>query len=160
RRRDMVCSQRSQRKPNVGAACRDDRDGGGRWCAGSKRRLHPVSIASQSAAFLDVDCLADGYRAAAVRRGGFRSCTGKGASCCEAQYPVSDLARRGDNAGGGRASPRSRGRGAAHSRAAAWAMGLFDVNLAGEMLLGYNTNGLAHHDPFEAIELLAEIGYQ
>ena len=39
-------------------------------------------------------------------------------------------------------------------------MGLFDVNLAGEMLLGYNTNGLAHHDPFEAIELLAEIGYQ
>lgn len=28
------------------------------------------------------------------------------------------------------------------------------------MLLGYNTNGFAHHDPFEAIELLAEIGYQ
>jgi L-ribulose-5-phosphate 3-epimerase len=28
------------------------------------------------------------------------------------------------------------------------------------MLLGYNTNGLAHHDPFEAIELLAEIGYR
>jgi L-ribulose-5-phosphate 3-epimerase len=28
------------------------------------------------------------------------------------------------------------------------------------MLLGYNTNGLAHHDPFEALELLAEIGYQ
>jgi sugar phosphate isomerase/epimerase len=28
------------------------------------------------------------------------------------------------------------------------------------MLLGYNTNGLAHHDPFEAIVLLAEIGYQ
>jgi L-ribulose-5-phosphate 3-epimerase len=27
------------------------------------------------------------------------------------------------------------------------------------MLLGYNTNGLAHHDPFEAIALLAEIGY-
>ena len=27
------------------------------------------------------------------------------------------------------------------------------------MLLGYNTNGLAHHDPFQAIELLAEIGY-
>ena len=28
------------------------------------------------------------------------------------------------------------------------------------MLLGYNTNGLAHHDPFDAIELLAEIGYE
>jgi L-ribulose-5-phosphate 3-epimerase len=28
------------------------------------------------------------------------------------------------------------------------------------MLLGYNTNGFAHHDPFEAIELLAEMGYQ
>ena len=27
------------------------------------------------------------------------------------------------------------------------------------MLLGYNTNGLAHHDPFDAVELLAEIGY-
>jgi sugar phosphate isomerase/epimerase len=26
--------------------------------------------------------------------------------------------------------------------------------------LGYNTNGLAHHDLFDAIELLAEIGYQ
>ena len=28
------------------------------------------------------------------------------------------------------------------------------------MLLGYNTNGLAHHELLEAIELLAEIGYQ
>jgi L-ribulose-5-phosphate 3-epimerase len=28
------------------------------------------------------------------------------------------------------------------------------------MLLGYNTNGFAHHDPFEAIEVLAEIGYK
>ena len=28
------------------------------------------------------------------------------------------------------------------------------------MLLGYNTNGLAHHDPFDALELLAEIGYR
>jgi sugar phosphate isomerase/epimerase len=28
------------------------------------------------------------------------------------------------------------------------------------MLLGYNTNGFAHHDPYEAIELLAEIGYK
>src|SRR5688500_4088121 len=28
------------------------------------------------------------------------------------------------------------------------------------MRLGYNTNGLAHHEPFEALELLAEIGYQ
>jgi L-ribulose-5-phosphate 3-epimerase len=27
------------------------------------------------------------------------------------------------------------------------------------MRLGYNTNGLAHHDPFEALALLAEIGY-
>jgi len=28
------------------------------------------------------------------------------------------------------------------------------------MILGYNTNGLAHHDPFDAVEILAEIGYQ
>jgi len=28
------------------------------------------------------------------------------------------------------------------------------------VLLGYNTNGFAHHDPLIAIELLAEIGYQ
>jgi len=28
------------------------------------------------------------------------------------------------------------------------------------MLLGYNTNGLAHHDPLQAIDLLAEIGYR
>ena len=28
------------------------------------------------------------------------------------------------------------------------------------MLLGYNTNGLANHDPFDAITLLAEIGYE
>lgn len=28
------------------------------------------------------------------------------------------------------------------------------------MKLGYNTNGLAHHDPVEAIRLLAETGYQ
>ncbi len=28
------------------------------------------------------------------------------------------------------------------------------------MLLGYNTNGLAHHDPLEAIDLLAELGYR
>lgn len=28
------------------------------------------------------------------------------------------------------------------------------------MHLGYNTNGLAHHDPFQAVELLAEIGYR
>src|SRR5215469_1078741 len=28
------------------------------------------------------------------------------------------------------------------------------------MFLGYNTNGLAHHDPFQAIELLAELGYR
>ncbi len=28
------------------------------------------------------------------------------------------------------------------------------------MLLGYNTNGLAHHDPRQALELLAEIGYR
>ena len=28
------------------------------------------------------------------------------------------------------------------------------------MLIGYNTNGLAHHDPFDALELLADVGYQ
>ena len=28
------------------------------------------------------------------------------------------------------------------------------------MLLGYNTNGLAHHDPLHAIELLADLGYR
>jgi len=28
------------------------------------------------------------------------------------------------------------------------------------MLLGYNTNGLAHHDIFDAVSLLAEIGYR
>jgi L-ribulose-5-phosphate 3-epimerase len=28
------------------------------------------------------------------------------------------------------------------------------------MLLGYNTNGFAHHDPFDAIKVIAEIGYQ
>lgn len=28
------------------------------------------------------------------------------------------------------------------------------------MILGYNTNGLAHHDLFDAIDLLAEIGYR
>jgi sugar phosphate isomerase/epimerase len=28
------------------------------------------------------------------------------------------------------------------------------------MLLGYNTNGLAHHDPFQAVELLADTGYR
>lgn len=28
------------------------------------------------------------------------------------------------------------------------------------MLLGYNTNGLAHHDPYQAVELLAELGYR
>ena len=28
------------------------------------------------------------------------------------------------------------------------------------MLLGYNTNGMAHHDPFDAIKFLADTGYQ
>ena len=28
------------------------------------------------------------------------------------------------------------------------------------MLLGYNTNGFAHHDPFDALEILSEIGYR
>src|SRR5262245_8162527 len=28
------------------------------------------------------------------------------------------------------------------------------------MLVGYNTNGFSNHDPFEAIEVLAEIGYR
>lgn len=28
------------------------------------------------------------------------------------------------------------------------------------MRIGYNTNGLAHHDPIQAIELLADLGYQ
>ncbi|CAE7458036.1 ulaE_1, partial [Symbiodinium sp. CCMP2456] len=27
------------------------------------------------------------------------------------------------------------------------------------MILGYNTNGLAHHDPFDAVEILSQIGY-
>lgn len=30
----------------------------------------------------------------------------------------------------------------------------------GPMRLGYNTNGLAHHDPLDALALLAEMGYQ
>src|SRR5437016_4910673 len=28
------------------------------------------------------------------------------------------------------------------------------------MLLGYNTNGFSNHDPFDCLEILAEIGYQ
>jgi L-ribulose-5-phosphate 3-epimerase len=28
------------------------------------------------------------------------------------------------------------------------------------MLIGYNTNGMSHHDPFDALELLADVGYQ
>jgi L-ribulose-5-phosphate 3-epimerase len=28
------------------------------------------------------------------------------------------------------------------------------------MLFGYNTNGLAHHDPLQAVELLSELGYR
>ncbi len=28
------------------------------------------------------------------------------------------------------------------------------------MILGYNTNGLAHHDPLEALQLLADTGYK
>ncbi|MGD0518585.1 MAG: TIM barrel protein, partial [Thermoguttaceae bacterium] len=28
------------------------------------------------------------------------------------------------------------------------------------MFLGYNTNGMAHHDLFEAVELMSEIGYR
>ena len=28
------------------------------------------------------------------------------------------------------------------------------------MLLGYNTNGFVHHDVFDALALLAEIGYR
>jgi sugar phosphate isomerase/epimerase len=32
--------------------------------------------------------------------------------------------------------------------------------LPAKMLLGYNTNGLAHHNIFEGVALLAEIGYQ
>jgi L-ribulose-5-phosphate 3-epimerase len=28
------------------------------------------------------------------------------------------------------------------------------------MLLAYNTNGLAHHDPYQAVELLADLGYR
>ena len=27
------------------------------------------------------------------------------------------------------------------------------------MLIGYNTNGMAHHDLFDAVRLLADIGY-
>ena len=32
--------------------------------------------------------------------------------------------------------------------------------MTGAMHLGYNTNGFAHHDPFAALEILAEIGYR
>jgi L-ribulose-5-phosphate 3-epimerase len=49
-------------------------------------------------------------------------------------------------------------------------MGLFDVvftaffsaesNQDSGMRLGYNTNGWAHHDPFDALELIAELGYR
>lgn len=28
------------------------------------------------------------------------------------------------------------------------------------MYLGYNTNGLAHHDPVQAIELIGQLGYR
>lgn len=35
-----------------------------------------------------------------------------------------------------------------------------ELNSVEPMLLGYNTNGLAHHDPFQAVELLADIGYR
>ena len=28
------------------------------------------------------------------------------------------------------------------------------------MLFGYNTNGLAHHDAYQAVELLADLGYR
>ena len=28
------------------------------------------------------------------------------------------------------------------------------------MYLGYNTNGLAHHELFDTVDLLADIGYQ
>src|SRR4051794_28886812 len=34
------------------------------------------------------------------------------------------------------------------------------VNPGIRMLLAYNTNGFAHHDLLDAIELLAEIGYE
>jgi sugar phosphate isomerase/epimerase len=33
------------------------------------------------------------------------------------------------------------------------------VNQNASFVLGYNTNGLCHHDPCDALELLAEIGY-
>ncbi len=38
--------------------------------------------------------------------------------------------------------------------------GCHDKPENGPMRLGYNTNGLAHHDPLQALALLAEIGYQ
>lgn len=34
------------------------------------------------------------------------------------------------------------------------------MNESSSLLLGYNTNGLCHHAPLDAIELLAEIGYE
>ncbi|HEY3394775.1 MAG TPA: sugar phosphate isomerase/epimerase family protein [Lacipirellulaceae bacterium] len=34
------------------------------------------------------------------------------------------------------------------------------ISIFSNMLLGYNTNGLAHHDLLEAIRLLADLGYQ
>jgi sugar phosphate isomerase/epimerase len=38
--------------------------------------------------------------------------------------------------------------------------GMTDRGAGGGLVLGYNTNGLAHHDLFDAVEVLAEIGYR
>lgn len=41
-----------------------------------------------------------------------------------------------------------------------WSFVIGHLSFSSPVYFGYNTNGLAHHDLFDAVELLAEIGYQ